>query len=213
MANNGYFGQYARFDTASKNEGAGLVSADNLVGDVFTIEFDFEDGQRIAWIKNRFGARMGFFDAEVSSKLNLCEARGWTLHALLAFVAYDEPEGGHYWGQVALICFDKKHEEAFEAFTKAVGKRLSEGIRPQVELADQGVQQVIESGGTWQPKKTVPLPKKTAGTALVKTRLSATEKLVEQGRARNKGCYVGSILLLAAILAAITLTLKACNVL
>lgn len=212
MANNEYFGQYARFDSASKKEGAGLVGADNLVGDIFTIEFEFIDGQRIAWMKNRFGARVGFFDTEVSSRLNLCEARGWVLHALLTFVAYDEPEGGHYWGEAALLCFDKKNEEAFEKFTATIGKRLAEGIRPQVELAERGVDQVVESGGAWQPKNTIPLPKNDPGTAYIKTRRSATEKLVEQGRAKNKGCYVGSILLLAAILAAIAFALRSCGV-
>ena len=57
-----YFGTYARFDTASKKEGSLLVGADNLVGDRYDIEFVTADGVTTAWMRNRFGARTGFFD-------------------------------------------------------------------------------------------------------------------------------------------------------
>ena len=62
MADIPYFGTYARFDTASKKDAAVLLGADNLVGDVFDIEFVTEDGVRTAWMKNRFGAMVGFFE-------------------------------------------------------------------------------------------------------------------------------------------------------
>ena len=67
-----------------------------------------------------------------------------------------------------------------------------EGIRPEVDLGEQGVKQILESNGTWSPAKTVPLPTKKPGTVIMKGRRKMSEKLIEQGRKGNKGCYVVS---------------------
>ena len=99
-----YFGTYARFNTVSKKDAAVLLGADNLVGDIYDIEFIVEDGVRTAWMKNRFDAMLGFFDPGTSRELSLCEAKGYKLQALLSFVAYSEkPDPGEYWGEAALI--------------------------------------------------------------------------------------------------------------
>ena len=50
-----YFGTYARFETKSKKDAAALLGADNLVGDVFELEFIVRDKKNVAWLKNRFG--------------------------------------------------------------------------------------------------------------------------------------------------------------
>lgn len=60
-----YFGTYHRFETPSKKDAALLLGADNLVGDKYDIEFVTESGQRAAWLRNRFGAKIGFFDARL----------------------------------------------------------------------------------------------------------------------------------------------------
>lgn len=212
MAASKYFGTYASFKTVSKQEGSNLMGADNLVGDVFTIEFVIEDGQRTAWMKNRFGSLVGFFDEKTSHQLSLCEARGWTLQALLAYVAYtDTPAPGSYWGEAALICFDPAYTEAFSVFTHVVADRLMDGVRPVVDLGKEGVNQLISSDGAWFPKKTLPILKKNPGTAYVKTKRNINEKLIEQGRARNKGCYTGSILVLALIFAGVVFLLRSCG--
>lgn len=186
MADIPYFGTYARFDTASKKDAAVLLGADNLVGDVFDIEFVTEDGVRTAWMKNRFGAMVGFFEPGTSRDLSLYEARGFKLQALLSFIAYSEsPDPGEYWGEAALICYDPKDAEAFECFTGNTAARMMDGIRPEVDLGEQGYAKVIESNGTWKPTKTVPLPSKQAGVAILKTRRSVSEKMIEQGRKGN----------------------------
>lgn len=212
MADTLYYGEYVRIDTLSKAEGSVLVGANCLVGDVYSIEFAMENDQKVAWMKNRFDQRVAFFDEKTSQQLSLCEARGWALQALLSFVAYDEADGGHYWGEAALICFDKRNEEEFTNFVEQTGKRLADGIRPSVTLGSEGVQKVIATNGEWKPTKTIPLPDKMPGTALVKTRLLSSEKLIEQGRAKNKGCYLGSILFFVAIIVGIVFGLRSCGV-
>ena len=213
MADIPYFGTYARFDTASKKDAAVLLGADNLVGDVFDIEFVTEDGVRTAWMKNRFGAMVGFFEPGTSRDLSLCEARGFRMQALLSFIAYSEsPAPGEYWGEAAIICYDPKDAEAFECFTGNIAARMMDGIRPEVDLGEQGYAKVVESKGTWKPTKTVSLPSKQAGVAILKTRRSVSEKMIEQGRKGNKGCYILSWVFLLALIAGIIFGLRSCGV-
>lgn len=208
-----YFGTYARFDTLSKKDAAALLGADNLIGDVFEIVFQTENGVSTAWMKNRFGGLIGFFDAAFSRKLNVLAARGWKLQAVLSFVAFtDRPEPGHYWGQAAVICFDPTLEQAFGPFIASTAQRLSDGVRPEVDLGEQGVEQVVSSNGTWTPKKTVAFPAKETGTVIMKSRRKMSEKLIEQGRKGNKGCYAVSWLFLLLLVALALFGLKSCGV-
>lgn len=208
-----YFGTYARFETASKREAAALLGADNLVGDMFEIVFETEADTSVAWLRNRFGGMIGYFDTETSRTLNVLSARGWNLHAILSFVAFsDSPKPGYYWGQAALLCFDKKYKQAFDVFLKNISKRLAGGVRPDISLGEQGIEKVIESGGVWTPKDTVKLPPKEEGTAIVKDSRKFSEKLIEQSRQGNKGCYAASWVLLLGIVALILFSLKTCGV-
>lgn len=207
-----YFGTYARFDTASKKDAAILLGADNLVGDVYEIVFQSENGISVAWLKNRFDQLVGFFDPSFSRQLSIMKARGWTLKALLSFVAFtDSPEPGSYWGEAAILCFDSHLSSVFEPFIASTSQRLSDGVRPDINLGEQGVDQVISSKGSWKPQKTVPFPDKTSGTAIVKSRRKLSEKMIEQGRKGNKGCYVVSWAFLALIAIVILIGLKSCN--
>ena len=156
-----YFGTYARFNTLSKKDAAILLGADNPIGDVFEIVFQTDNGVSTAWMKNRFGALIGFLDAELSRQLSILAAREWKLQALLSFVAFtDHPEPGHYWGQVAIICYDSNLDQAFKPFIATTAQRLSDGVRPEIDLGEQGVEQVISSNGNWTPKQTVAFPPK-----------------------------------------------------
>lgn len=207
-----YFGTYTRFETKSKKDAAALLGADNLVGDQFEIVFENEDGTTVAWMKNRFGALIGFFDASTSRQLQVLAARGWTLKALLSFVAFtDSPDPGHYWGEAVVIGYDPQWDQAFSQFVTTLGKRMADGIRPDVALGEQGIEQVIESNGSWSPKKTYPLPEKKAGTVILKSRRKFSEGLIEQGRKGNKGCYVVSWAFLLALVVAVLFALKACG--
>lgn len=212
MVETQYYGRYARFDTASKNDAAQLVSADNLVGDRYEIVFIAEEGQRIAWLRNRFDKLVGFFDKKISRELSFCEARGFTLCAFLSFVAFsDEPKPGQYWGEVALVCYNP-NEDYLKTFTEAIENQIIDGKRPKIDLGRQGLNQILESKGRWLPSKQVSRPKFDGSTSYVKTKRSTTEKLVEKGRAGNKGCNIASWGFLILLAVGVVLSLRACGV-
>lgn len=208
-----YFGTYQTFRTASKKEAAALVGSDNLIGDCYSIDCTIEQGIQKAWLVNRFGSRVGFFDPDFSRELNLKKAQGMTLTGVLSFVAFSEdPEPGEYWGNAAIIGYDPADAATMETFIKGVAGLIAKGIRPKLSFEGYGVDQIFESGGTWLPSDRVPLPEKQRGMAILKKRRSLTDSLVEQGRAGNKGCYILSWAFLLAIVALIIFGLKACGV-
>ena len=90
MSDIGYFSTYARFETESKEDAAAFLGADNIIGDAFSIEQEYIDGKRTAWIVNPFGKRMGTIDEKTAEKVDLCNAKGWNTVALLALVAFTE---------------------------------------------------------------------------------------------------------------------------
>ena len=187
-----YEGFYAEYDTPSKKVGSMLMGADSLVGDDLKVDFRTEDGRVVAWLLNKFGAEVGFLDVEGSRKLQLANARGQKIRTLLSFVAYsDTPDPGHYWGEVAIICFNPAYAEEMDAFADRIGARMADGVRPAINLGSSAVQKIFDEPD-WVPTDTVPLPKKEKGMAVLKDRQSMSEKMIEQGRARNKGCYAVS---------------------
>ena len=201
----GYFGSYEHFNTLSKKEASILTSADCLVGDRFSIVFETDERGTHAWMRNRFGALVGFFDLETSRQLQILHARGWNMVALLSFVAYsDTPDPGEYWGEAAVICYDpSRSQEAFEHFIDAIGKMMEDSIRPDVALGADGVSHVVESNGSWLPNARVPMPEKETGMAVLKRRRKISENLIEQGRAGNIGCYAISWIFIALVVIAI----------
>ena len=72
---NRYFGTYETFKTPSQKEGGALMGSDNLVGDRYSIELEMEEGAHRAWVVNRFGKRIGFFEPGSS---RCCAPKGWS---------------------------------------------------------------------------------------------------------------------------------------
>lgn len=198
-----YYGDYARFNTASKKDAATLTGADNIVGDIYDISLRVNEGSTVAWIVNKFGADIGFIDdSHIIRELQLCFARSWTVRALLSFVAYtDAPGSGLYWGEVALICNDPHFDDSFSVFAKQVGSMLSDGTRPDVALGTTGVDSVIREHGQWMTHNRRPLPERVEGTVFLKKRTRLSEKVIEQGRSGNKGCYFISVLFIIVVIA------------
>lgn len=210
-----YFGTYADFRTPSKKDAAVLLGADNSVGDVYQLQVELEEGQQRAWLVNRFGGRIGCLDAATSRTVRTLQAEGLEAHAVLSFVAFtDHPDEGHYWGQVALLCFKPSGADAaaFQTFLENVAKRMGEGTRTQVDLGAEGVAKVVESNGSWAPSQTAPLPKDEKGMAILKRRRKITERVIDQGRAGNKGCYAISWAFLLLLVAAVMFGLHSCGV-
>lgn len=198
-----YEGFYAQYDTPSKKVGSLLMGADNLVGDDFTVEFKTEEGRVVAWLKNKFDAEIGYIDIDGSRKLQLANARGQKIRVLLSFVAYsDMPDPGHYWGEVAVFCFNPAYASEMDAFIDRIAQKMADGVRPAINLGSSAVEKKFKEPN-WIPSDTVPLPKKEKGMAILKDHRSMSEKVVEQGRARNKGCYVISWAFIIAIVVAV----------
>ena len=53
------------------------------------------------------------------------------------------------------------------------------------------------------PTETMPLPQKEVGMAVLKDHRTMSEKMIEQGRAGNKGCYAVSIAFIVIVVLAI----------
>ena len=208
-----YFGTYESFDTVSKKDAAVLLGADNLVGDEFRIEIELIEGEHKAWLVNRFDKRIGFFNKSFSRKLSILQAREFELTAILSFVAYtDHPDPGYYWGDMAVIGYDKCNKESFEIFVKNICSAMADGKRPNIDLSEDDVERVISSNGQWVPDSSVPLPGKAKGTAIMKSKRSLNERMIEQGRKGNIGCYIVSWAFLLGLVALAIFGLKSCGV-
>lgn len=206
-----YFGTYEDFQTASKADAGPLLGANNAVGDIYDIDLELDDGVHKAWLVSKFGDRIGSFDESFSRKLSLLAADGLQLRGILSFVAFtDHPDDGHYWGQAAVICYSAAYEAEFDRFIGNVAAKIGEDVRPRIDLGEDAVNHIIESEGEWMPKQTVSLPDTQKGMAIIKRRRSVTDKLIEQGRAGNKGCYVLSWVFLLALVALIVFGAKSC---
>ena len=68
-------------------------------------------------------------------------------------------------------------------------------------LGESAVEKVF-SDANWIPTDTVPLPKKKNGMAVLKDHQSISEKMIEQGRAKNVGCYVISWMFIIIVVVA-----------
>lgn len=202
-----YEGFYARFDTPDKAVGSMLMGPDHLVGDDYEVFFKTEEGRVVAWIRNKFGVETGFFDVNASRKLQLANARDQKIRAVLSYTAYsDEPEPGLYWGQMALFCFNPSYAEEMNAFVDRVAARIAEGVRPDIDLGSQAVEKILNEPD-WIPSTTMPLPQKEVGMAVLKDHRTMSEKMIEQGRKGNKGCYTVSYLFIALVVIAIAFAL------
>ncbi len=207
-----YEGFYARFETISKKDAGILMGADTLVGDEFTTRFDKENPS-IAYIENKFGKTVGYFEEQTSRQIKLYEARGWSIRILLAFLAYsDHPEPGCYWGQMAILAYPKECEEFFTQFVSRVSKSLCDGKRIDVNIGQQGIKSLVDSNGSWFTNATLKKPDLDTGTVMMKSSRSLSEKAVELGRDGNKGCYVVSWIFIIGLVVLLFLGLRSCGV-
>lgn len=212
MSEIGYFGTYTDFSCPDREAAPALMNSDNIVGDPFTIEMDYSQTKRQAWIVNPFGFRMGVLSEKIAQKIDVFEAKGWKTVALLACVVFtEEPKPGKYWGQVAIISYVPAYEEAFSTFVTTIGENLSKGIRPALNLGNNGVSQVIESKGHWVPTGRVPLPTLKKGSSFIKTERTSTDKLVAQARKSRIGCTIVSWGIVIVVVVAIIFAMQSCG--
>ena len=205
-----YFGKYERFDFPPDADRGRILSADNAVGDIYDIEIDMEDGVHKAWLVNRFGNKIGYFNPKFSRRLAVMAADWLKEKAILSFMAYTgNGEKGTYWGEMAVVCYDPAREAAFEKYLKGVSERIGDDIRPMIDFSDDAAEKIIETQGEWIPAQNIILPDQDKGKTYIKRRKRMAEKLADQGRAGNIGCYIASWAFIVIIVAAIVLGILA----
>ena len=204
-----YFGTYQKFSAISEKEAGYLLNADNLVGDSYQIEISFDEGTRTAWLINKFGKKIGFFDEGFSRRMGLIKAKGWKMNAFLSYIAFtEEADKGYYWGEMAVICFDPKISEPVTQLSEWLSSRLREDVRPRIDFDTKAVEKLVATNGAWKPEQTLPILKPEKGTVIMKSSLSLGDKIIEEGRNGHIGCYAISWVFLIAVVAVILLIIK-----
>lgn len=194
-----YEGYYTTLRTVDKTQGGILLGADCIVGDRCSIQFKTDEGKATAWVYNRFGGEMGYLDAASTRRQQLAEARGLTTIAFLASVYYvDAPESGYYGAELAILHIAPAESGVFEPFATFVGEKLADGMRPHIDLSEPEISNLL-ANPTWRSPVAPLSGAPVEGAVSLKAHETLTEKIVEQGRKKNPGCYIASIVILAAV--------------
>ena len=126
-------------------------------------------------------------------------------------MAYSEaPEPGIYWGEMAIICYTDDESGVFSSFAANVSRKLCEGVRTDINLTSQDIEK-LHADPNWLPKGTIFLPKTSKGSAIIKSKRTLSEKVVEQGRRGNIGCYIATFAIFAIIIALVVFGLRSCG--
>ncbi len=203
IASDVYFGTYARIQTDNTREGAALAGPDNAVGDIGSIEWRTEQqSHQQAWYANPYGIVVASFDLPTSHTLAVYQAKGWIVHPILSFVAYSA-NPGHYWGEVAVIAYAPRYANQFEQFLKSFAHQVAEGLRPDPNLTPMMVEAVIAKPSSWKPTSKVKLPHGDEHTSIIKDHRSLYDRMLDQGRKNNPGCYLASLILITVLIASV----------
>lgn len=214
MAVETYSGEYAKFFAAAE-DGIDFMGADNLVGDKYVIDIrDEADGYK-AYLVNRFGKDIGYLENRMVRPIQIAQAKGWKTDAFLSFVAFtqgkDEENPGYYWGQMAVLCYDAKISDAVEVFEQKLSAKMADGARPQVDFGAQSVEKLVDARGNWFPSDKASRPKMDKNSSIVKDHRTPNERLIEESRKGNKGCYVLSWAFIIAVIALVIWGLHSCG--
>lgn len=214
MASDVYAGEYAKF-FATDAKGVDFMGADNLVGDRYEIDIRDEEGGYRAYLVNRFGKDIGHLEGRMLRPVQLAQAKGWKTDAFLSFVAFtegkDEENPGYYWGQMAVLLYDPRIQDAMAAFEEKLSKKMADGGRPQVDFGQQGVKNLLDATGDWFPTDKAAKPKMDKGSSVVKDHRTPNERLIEQSRKGNIGCYIISWAFIFAIVLLVVFALHSCG--
>jgi hypothetical protein len=204
-----YFGTYATFHTVDEKTGSVLIGPDVCVGDRGTLEWDLDEKKRErVWLVNPYGARIGYLDPNVSNVMAVYKAKGWTLSYIFSFAAYTQKKDQvDYWGQVALVAYNPRYEDEFEAFIKRFAELTGDGKRPDPELGKSGVESVLHGGASSWASHKVEIPIHDKHTTLIKDRRTAHDQLLDKARQGNKGCYAASYIFIALLVVFVILVL------
>ena len=119
---------------------------------------------------------------------------------------YCELERKHS-AEFLILAYPKKNSEAYENFIETVSSKLADGNRPDISLDEFERKEIEKSNGNYKITKFLPKPKLDKGTVILKNKQGLMEKIIEAGRQRKIGCYLGSILFLIVVVALIAWTI------
>ena len=209
MSSNIFYGTYTKFACETKQQSSLLLSADCMIGDICSIEFVVENGTTIAWIVNKYGARLVSIDEKTCRRLQEYQVRGFSIKALYAFLAFnDNIKNKPYWGEFAIVAYSNNYTSEFEQFIDGISKLLAKGIRPNLDFNPSTIEKIISSKGLWQPTNKLANLKLDKGVAIVKSKRSNLDNIIEQGRSGNIGCWIVSAFIFAVIALLIFLALS-----
>ena len=201
-----YYGKYAISKPTSKEEAGRLLGADNIIGDVYKVVCSINNGNHEAKVVNRFGNIPAVFDEGVSRELALNDAKGFRTYAVLTCVGFTQTKGdGDYWAEFAVVSFPKSDIKTFSVYVEEVSQAVKNHRRPEVDLGIDEVQQIIVNDGHFVSNTTHPKLEKKKGQVILKSQVKLSDKLVEQGRKKNPGCYIFGWLFLLVFIALIML--------
>lgn len=198
---NNYYGKYKIAYPFDSNSAAKLISADNIIGDIYKVTIDRKDDSHLAYVTNRFKQTPAYFDEETSRELAIAKAKDMNIYAILSIVGFSESENkSQYWAEFAIIGFPKSKKDCFDSFVLNLASSIKNGKRLNIELSDNDFEKVLKTNGDYLPTTKFPFPDKRQGTVFLKKSISLKEKLIEQARNKNIGCsIVGWIFLLLII--------------
>ena len=150
-------------------------------------------------VLSRGDQAMGFLPDKTYKQVMKLLDKGWICRAFVSLAVFNKNED-RYWGEVALICYDKKNEDVFNFFTDLIVKRISKGEHPVIDLSPKEVEHVIEAKGQWASTGEVKLPKLNKGSAYYKTKRTMTENMAYAAAEGNKGCYIGLFIVVFIII-------------
>lgn len=185
--------KYIKAYPKNKKQAAQLTSSNSLCGDRFILKINSKNS--IVKIQNKFNYSIAELDEENSKLVKLWNNKGLEVVALLSCVYYCEPKRKH-WAEFLVLAYPKKNSEAYENFIETISSKLADGNRPEIKLDEFERKEIEKSNGNYKITKFLTKPELDKGTVILKNKQGLMEKIIEAGRQKKIGCYLGSILFL-----------------
>lgn len=192
-------GFYGTFTTPDKTVASRILGADVPIGSI--LHFDFQRDPEKIWVFDRYNHALGTLDADSDLKVRLMHAHNQEIQAVLAAVFFTENENeGTFWAEILIMGYSVSYHKTFNRFVERISGLCIEGIRPDIDLGEQGIAKLLEDND-WLPTKRIAPRTLSSDTVRVKSKQSFQEKMVEQARAGNKGCFFAGWAFLLALVA------------
>lgn len=197
---------YVKGVAKNKEQAAKLLNSDNIIGDLYEVKTELVEAYHKAFPINKFGESPVLFDKETSRSIDLMKAKGLNIVAFLSTVGFTETNAkekqaklSNYWGEFLIIGYNNLYKRELEEFFKKISENLANGKRPDLNINKEEFRKIIRSKGEYFPKKIISVPKKIKGTVYLRTRKTIRDKVIEQGRKKNIGCYIISWVFLLSL--------------